>query len=68
MELNDIKKALYKENSFAKLQFICDNKATYRANLENGEIIFFYVPVSEMGSTRFYPQIEAKYLIRWLSI
>ncbi|MCP9200282.1 hypothetical protein MKO06_10205 [Gramella sp. GC03-9] len=67
MELNEIKKALYKQNPEAILQFIRIKVAYYEASLEDGTKIRFEVPVDDMGSTDFFPTMDSKLLIRWIN-
>lgn len=58
---NEIKKVLYKENPQAFLKFIRGGTAYYTAGS-----IEFEIPVSDMGTADFYPQMDSKMLIRWL--
>lgn len=67
MELNEIKKALYKQNPVAQLQFIRIGVAYYETTLEDNSTIRFEIPVDDMGSTDFFPQMDSKLLIRWIS-
>ncbi len=67
MELNEIKKALYKQNPEAQLQFIRIGVAYYETILENGNKIRFEIPIDDMGSTDFLPKMDSKLLIRWIS-
>lgn len=66
MELNDIKKALYKEKPSARFLHIKNGIARYYAHLENGFDIWFNIPCSDMGQTSFLFEMEAHLLIRWI--
>lgn len=65
MTNTEIKKLVYKQKPQAHLQFIRIGVAYYYADLEE-ERIRFQIPVSDMGSTDFTPNEEAKLLLRWL--
>lgn len=67
MERNEIIKALYKEKPKAILIWIRIGVAYYEAALLNGEMIRFEVPVSDMGTADWYPEMEAKHLVRWIT-
>jgi hypothetical protein len=70
MELNDIKKGLYKQNPNAILTSISSGVAYYSAHLltENCEmIVYFAVPVNDMGTATFLSSMDSKYLIRWIT-
>ena len=67
MELNEIKKALYKENPHAVLKHIRKGVVYYSAHLVSvDKVIQFQVPISDMGDADFEPFIDAKLLIRWI--
>ena len=66
MNLNDIKKLLYKKNPPAGLQFIRKGVAYYISNIDDVEIKF-EIPVSDMGDADFLVWMDSKYLIRWIS-
>jgi hypothetical protein len=69
MEKNEIKKAVYKTAPAAKLQFIRIGNAYYFSEFNHEDELIkatFVVPVSDMGSTDFLPEMEAKFLLRWL--
>ncbi len=66
MEINEIKKALYKEKPLATLTLIRNGNANYSTKLEDGSDVLFEVPVSDMGESGFYPSMDAKLLIRWI--
>lgn len=66
MELNEIKKALYKQKPIAYLRHTLSNGSkTYGATFENGYVRFF-VPVEEMGDTVFGEEMPSQLLIRWI--
>jgi hypothetical protein len=65
MTNNEIKKLLYKENPSANLLHLLKGNAYYACTV-NGIYILFEVPVSEMGDTRFWPQMDSKLLIRYI--
>ena len=67
MTLVEIKKALYREKPEARLSYIRGGSAYYYADLEALRVRF-EVPVSDMGDADFGPNMDAKYLIRWIAI
>ena len=67
MTLVEIKKALYREKPEARLSYIRGGSAYYYADLEALRVRF-EVPVSDMGDADFGPNMDAKYLIRWITI
>ncbi len=67
MELNEIKKILYKQNPKAVLHFIKGGVAYSSTSISDEENITFNVPVNDMGDAPFYKEMEAKHLIRWIS-
>ncbi len=69
MNLEVIKKELYKQNPIAELGFETDLAKAYSAEIViegNEEIIDFIVPFADMGTTVFGETMEAKFLIRWI--
>lgn len=75
MEINEIKKELYKQKPEASLLYIRKGVAYYEAILRiKGHVltkakrVFFEVPVSDMGDADLLPQMDAKLLIRYLVI
>ncbi len=70
MERNEIKKALYKQNPIAKLDYIRKSKAYYSAIIKDGELdsvfVQFEIPVEDMGDADFLVNMEAKLLQRWI--
>lgn len=67
MTINDIKKALYKENPVAVLIHINKGIVYYETSLQSAQVIYFAVPVSDMGDASYYPEMEAKLLIRYIN-
>lgn len=65
MEKNEIKKALYKQSPLATFSKIRKGNAYYVADLENKNLLF-EIPIVDMGDADFFPDMEAKLLIRWL--
>lgn len=69
MRLNEIKKALYKENPHAVLKMIRNGVAYYSAHLISNDIVIqFQVPVEDMGDADFLSSMDSKLLIRWITI
>jgi len=66
MEKNEIKKALYKENPTAVMEYVGSGHVKYVASLNELGLVGFTVPFEEIADTAFYSQMEAKLLIRWL--
>lgn len=70
MEKNEIKKALYKQNPTAKLDYIRKGKAYYNTIVEdvNAGSVFikFEIPVEDMGDADFGVEMESKLLQRWI--
>lgn len=66
MEKNEIKKALYKQNPKAALDYIRKGNAYYFTVLEDGTKINFEVPVSDMGDADFFGDMDSKLLNRWI--
>lgn len=69
MELNEIKKSLYKENPHAVLKMIRKSVAYYSAHLVSNDLIVqFQVPIEDMGDADFLSTMDSKLLIRWITI
>lgn len=67
MDINEIKKALYKEKPTAFLNsHETDEMWKYQAWLADGTLINFEVPISDMGQNKFKEVESAQLLIRWL--
>jgi hypothetical protein len=67
MEKNEIKKLLYKENPKAILTYIRERKAYYISKV-NDQTINFEIPVEDMGTADFLPEMDSKLLNRWILI
>jgi hypothetical protein len=66
MELNDIKKGLYKFKPIAKFRFIRKGVAYYSTFLADEYFVHFQIPVEDMGDADFCYEMDAKLLIRWI--
>ena len=66
MTLTQIKKALYKEKPTAKFNHTQDDFLYYKTVLSNDRVVDFKIPISEVGNTTFYADMEAQLLIRWI--
>lgn len=67
MELNEIKKALYKENPHATLKHIRKGTAYYSSHVPSlDKVIQFEIPVEDMGDADFLAHMDSKLLIRWI--
>ena len=71
MELNEIKKCLYKQNPEAKFRFIRKGVAYYSCVITkesmSSQQVSFEIPVNDMGDADFLNQMDSKLLIRWLT-
>lgn len=70
MEKNEIKKALYKQKPTAKLEFIRVGVAYYSTEIKDGDndfMVSFQVPVDDMGDADYFPEMDAKLLIRYIA-
>ena len=65
MDKIEIKKRLYKEKPKAYLKYIRLGTAYYYTELDD-LVINFEIPVSDMGTADFEPEMDAKLLNRWL--
>lgn len=65
MELNEIKKALYKEKPQANFSHAKRDGLTYVTKLGK-DILYFIVPLSEIQDGVFEQKMPAQQLIRWL--
>jgi hypothetical protein len=71
LDVNEIKKALYREKPSAFLDNVSkeeDPVHTYEAWLENDTHLLFKIKESEMGENKFDKKEQAQLLIRWLVI
>jgi hypothetical protein len=74
VELNDIKKLLYREKPKANLSYIRKGVAHYEAVVTGESIgsarittIRFEVKVDDMGDADFLPTMDAQLLVRYIS-
>lgn len=65
IDLNAVKKKLYKENHIAKLQSVRKDGIMYQIELMEGNIVFM-IPYEEIGEVIWRPEMEAKHLIRYI--
>jgi hypothetical protein len=76
---NEIKKFLLKNKPTAEFMYIRQEKAYYKTSMLRGivadeikgiyeltEKVIFEIPVSDMGSADFLPEMPAQSLIRWI--
>jgi len=68
MEINEVKKALYKEKPMATLLYIRKGSAYYFTVLASGQKVNFVVPVADMGDTDYQAHMDAKLLIRYIDL
>ena len=68
MNKNDIKKEVYKQKPKAILKFIRKSVAYYYSKLEDGTLLTFEVPVDDMGDADFFVGMDAKLMLRWLTV
>jgi hypothetical protein len=67
MELNEIKKHLYKYNPIAFLDRILKGNAYYYTHMqEDNSLIWFSIPIADMGDAEFSVKMDSKLLIRWI--
>lgn len=70
MNKNEIKKSLYKQNPKASLSYIRKGNAYYTSTIEDvtegRKFVQFEIPIADMGDADFFPEMEAKFLIRWI--
>ena len=71
MEINEIKKELYKQKPTANLMFIRVGNVYYDTTIKNADgddtNVMFIVPVNDMGEADFFPEMDAKLLIRYIN-
>lgn len=73
MTQNEIKKALYKQKPAADLVNIKDGNINYVTKLKMPDIssdpgiVFFAIPLSDVGTTEFTLKMPAQLLIRWIN-
>lgn len=67
MTNHEVNKALNDENPEATLLMIHSGVVHYESSVNEGYVIYFNIPISDMGDIKFYPIMDAKLLNRWLS-
>ncbi len=67
MELIEIKKSLYKEKPTAIFLMIKKGVVYYYTSLSNEVLVYFEIPVTDMGDAEFKYEMDAKLLIRWIT-
>ena len=65
MEINEIKKAFYKEKLVAHLSSANKTGLLYWT-MHEGKTIWFRVPYNDIGDATFFPEMEAKHMIRYI--
>ncbi len=65
MKTEEIKKELYKQKPTAHFGFIRKGIAQYRAQITQ-QLVYFEIPVYDMGEADFMPEMDAKLLNRWI--
>jgi len=63
---NEIKKDLYRSKKKAHLLHVRSGCIFYESSLTDGTVVYFKVPISDIGESTFYIEMEAKLLIRYL--
>ena len=66
MDINEVKKILYKNNPTAKIISVRSDGIVYRAYSGDNISITFLVPLSEIGTTVWFNEMDSKLLIRYL--
>lgn len=67
MDINEIKKSLYKENPPAEFRWIRMEVAYYSTHIKsNNQMVNFEIPVMDMGNADFSRTMDSKHLIRWI--
>ena len=67
MELNEIKKDLYKQKPMAQLISVTREKLLYSCEIIEGPYpIYFSAPISDIGDAVFYPEMASQLLIRYI--
>jgi len=68
MELNEIKKALYKQKPTATLVNISKNGLLYTCSIYEDKFISIdlLIPLTDLGDATFNNKMDAKLLIRWI--
>lgn len=64
--VNEIKKALYREKPVAIRYATEEDVFSYGTTLKDGTELHFDVPTNDMGDAEFEEEMDAHLLIRWL--
>lgn len=67
MTINEIKKDLYKYNPTAELAVIDKEGMHYFTPLSDGTMCTFTIPHNDIQDAKFYFEMEAKHLNRWIN-
>ena len=65
MNINEIKKATYRQKPDANFVYILNGTAHYYADLDDCRV-HYEIPVTDMGEAIFNSRMEAKHLNRWI--
>ena len=65
MNVNEIKKALYREKPTAHRLLVGTKETTYCTRLDNDVVVGFAVPIEEITDS-FTETMNAQLLIRWI--
>jgi len=68
MTHTEIKKELYRQNPLAHFMGAKKGHMHYRTILVDEKHVWFEVPFTDIGDAVFYPDMDAKLLIRWLVV
>lgn len=71
MELNEIKKALYKVNPKAELINVTKDRLFYMTKIMIGtedKTLRFFIPLGDIEDAKFEWLMDAKLLIRWIEV
>lgn len=76
MELNEIKKSLYKEKPTATIIHVSKSGVLYSTYFDTGKLdefskrkyenVYFQVPIDDMGESAFLKDMPAQLLIRYI--
>lgn len=66
MTINEIKRVLRVEKPIAKLEYIRNGVAYYLASTSIAGRVRFEIPVSDMGSADFFPEMDTKHITHWI--
>ena len=66
MEKNEIKKELYKQDPLANFNYIKKSVAHYYVIMLDKTMVYFAIPVEDMGDAEFRDTMPAKLLIRYI--